>query len=134
MTTEKISSEIWTEILKYGGKLSYEERAALVVAIEDILESNQQSAPYFDRLMALEIRVLGQEDSVNSLSSNATIFDHMLIKLRGQISELTEQLKELRGKYETLESQNTLITGILVNQATETIKELTDNRIVGEYE
>ena len=145
MTTTKINIEIWKEILKYCTKLSYDERAALHRAIEDILENNQQSTPGLDRIMALENKLDRQSllvaDALSDVNNHAvqieTLTDdtnktHVLTVAvgrivdghTGQIAELTEQVGGLKSSLESLANSHFYLRKCVEDFATNVYKEL----------
>lgn len=136
-----IDLRIWEILKEYEYKLSFDERENIAYKLDNLFEEVNKSTPVLDRLVTLETAagyttkaLVKLNDRISAHGKEQDKLIEEQITHRGQISELTEQLKRLRGKYETLESRNTIIEAVLVNQATDIINTLTDNKIVSEYE
>lgn len=155
MATNQVNIEIWKEILRYCTKLSHDERAVLHRSIEAILESNQHSQVDLGRLVKIESDIQGLQElaiantrklshldegvvshdkSIDKVKNLEHQLTQLYMKQQGVISGIDSEYRKLDNRLENLTTTVERIVDILSNQATETINELTDKKLVGEYE
>lgn len=87
-----------------------------------------------EQVSSLDEMVVSHDKIIDTVKDLEYKITQLYVKQQGKISEIDTGYSKFDNRLENLTSTVEKMADILINQATETINELTDKKLVGEYE